>query len=51
MTKSAFIKARVEPALKEEAENVLYELGIPPLRRQLQCYINMWHVNINGLLQ
>ena len=30
MSKIAFIRARVEPELKETAENVLHELGITP---------------------
>ncbi len=30
MSKSAMIRARVEPSLKEEAEGVLSELGLSP---------------------
>lgn len=30
MLKSSFIRARVEPAIKDEAEHVLYEMGITP---------------------
>jgi len=28
MTKTEFIRARIEPKLKEEAENILHKLGI-----------------------
>lgn len=38
MTKSAFIRARVEPKLKEEAENVLDELGITPTQAVTMLY-------------
>ncbi|MFY9589727.1 type II toxin-antitoxin system RelB/DinJ family antitoxin [Rickettsia endosymbiont of Halotydeus destructor] len=38
MTKSAFIRARVEPELKEEAENVLDELGITPTQAVTMLY-------------
>ena len=30
MNKSAFIRARVEPTIKEQAESILLELGITP---------------------
>ncbi|MEY4464019.1 MAG: DNA protein [Pseudomonadota bacterium] len=38
MTKSAFIRARVEPELKEEAESVLDELGITPTQAVTMLY-------------
>lgn len=38
MTKSAFIRARVEPELKEAAENVLDELGITPTQAVTMLY-------------
>ncbi|AAY61186.1 addiction module antitoxin, RelB/DinJ family protein [Rickettsia felis str. Pedreira] len=38
MTKSAFIRARVDPELKEEAENVLDELGITPTQAVTMLY-------------
>ncbi len=30
MTKSAFVRARIEPELKEQAEQILSEMGITP---------------------
>jgi DNA-damage-inducible protein J len=30
MAKTAVVKARIEPELKDEVENILYELGLSP---------------------
>lgn len=38
MTKSAFIRARVEPKLKKEAETILHELGISPTQAVIMLY-------------
>ncbi len=38
MSKAAFIRARVEPKLKTNAENVLNELGITPTQAITMLY-------------
>ncbi|HJD56108.1 MAG TPA: type II toxin-antitoxin system RelB/DinJ family antitoxin [Rickettsia endosymbiont of Pyrocoelia pectoralis] len=38
MAKLAFIKAQIEPKLKEEAENILHELGITPTQAVTMLY-------------
>jgi DNA-damage-inducible protein J len=43
MTKSAFVRARVEPELKEEAETILHELGISPTQAVTMLYKYVAH--------
>lgn len=38
MNKSAFIRVRVEPTLKNEAEGILQELGISPTQAITMLY-------------
>lgn len=38
MNKSAFIRVRVEPTLKNEAEDILQELGISPTQAITMLY-------------
>lgn len=45
MTKSATIRARIEPAIKDKAEELLHELGITPSQAitMLYRYITRQH--------
>jgi DNA-damage-inducible protein J len=38
MKKSAFVRARIEPNLKQQAENILHELGISPTQAVTMLY-------------
>lgn len=38
MKSTEFVRARIEPALKIEAENVLHELGITPIQAIKMLY-------------
>lgn len=38
MNKTAYIRARIEPALKSSAEHVLHELGITPSQAVTMLY-------------
>jgi DNA-damage-inducible protein J len=38
MKKISFVRARIEPSLKEEVENILHELGISPSQAITMLY-------------
>jgi DNA-damage-inducible protein J len=38
MTKSAFVRARVEPDLKHKAEEIMHQLGIKPTQAVTMLY-------------
>ena len=38
MLKSSFVRARVEPEIKNEAEHVLHEMGITPSQAVVMLY-------------
>ncbi|WP_341758245.1 type II toxin-antitoxin system RelB/DinJ family antitoxin [Candidatus Tisiphia endosymbiont of Ditula angustiorana] len=38
MNKSVFVRARIEPEIKKEAEEILYELGITPSQAVTMLY-------------
>ena len=43
MSRTAFIRARVEPELKENAEHVLHEIGITPTQAITMLYKRISH--------
>lgn len=38
MTKSAFLRARIEPELKEQAEKILSDMGVTPTQAVTMLY-------------
>lgn len=41
MTKSAFVRARIEPELKDQAERILDDMGITPTQAVTMLYKNL----------